>query len=344
MEKISQPAGTGRQTRGSWWRVVLGLTVSLITLAAIFYFADLEQFIHSIRQADYRLVGLAVFSTLAWLVVRALFWQKLLRQRAPLGKVFWTLNEGYLLNNFLPFRLGEVGRGFLLSRKTALSFWEVLSSIIIERILDLMLAVALFLGTLPLVTSARQDYLPVATIGGVVVVGLGLLYLAARYPHRILRFSNYLAEKWSFFNKIIAPAVPSTLDGLGILTDGSQFLSAFFWVSLNWLIGIGQYYLLLRAFIPEARLLWGSFTLAVAALGIAAPSSPGAVGVFEAAVAGSLLLFGVEWSTAVAFAVVTHLLQYSVTGVLGAIGLAHDGESLFSLYRKLRPGQPVNAG
>ena len=43
-----------------------------------------------------------------------------------LSDVFWTIGEGYLLNNFLPFRLGEIGRAFLLSRKSDMQFMEIL--------------------------------------------------------------------------------------------------------------------------------------------------------------------------------------------------------------------------
>jgi len=54
---------------------------------------------------------------------------------------------------------------------------------------------------------------------------------------------------------------------------------------------------------------------------MSAPSSPGALGVYEAAVVGALQLFGVDASVALAMAITTHLLQYAITGVLGVYGL-----------------------
>jgi uncharacterized protein (TIRG00374 family) len=77
--------------------------------------------------------------TLLWLVCRGKAWHTLLRRRAAYRDVFFTLNEGYLINNILPFRLGEVARAYLLGRKAHLSFWDVLSTVLIERFLDLAL-------------------------------------------------------------------------------------------------------------------------------------------------------------------------------------------------------------
>ena len=94
--------------------------VSAISLAVVFYYANLGQMLEALRQADYRIVAAAFLVSLVWLVVRAMYWRTLLQERASFSKVFFTITEGYLLNNILPFRLGEVARAFLLSGKTEL--------------------------------------------------------------------------------------------------------------------------------------------------------------------------------------------------------------------------------
>ena len=82
-------------------------------------------------------------------------------------------------------------------------------------------------------------------------------------------------------------------------------------------------------------LLWVLFALGVGALGIAAPSSPGAIGVFEAALVGALVVFGVDASSATAFALSVHFTSYIITSLIGGYGLYKDGESLSSLYTRL---------
>lgn len=325
------------------WRSVLpGVAISVISLIAVFYFADFRKLKNAIQLADYRYILLAIFVMLLWLAVRAAFWGTLLREKATYGDVFWTVNEGYLINNILPFRLGEVARALLLSQKAGIAFWEVISSILIERVMDLTIAVGLLMCTLPFVVGASWQGSAAVGTGIVILLVFIVLYLLARHHEWALRMFERVGKRAPFVLRLGKTAVPAFFNGLEVLTDGWLFLRAVGWDLLNWAIALLQYYILLLAFFPEGKLLWAAFALAVAALGISAPSSPGAVGVFEAAVVGALGLFGLDPSTALAMAITAHLLQYLVTGVLGAYGLAKDGESLMGLYRRVRRFQPVN--
>ncbi len=313
-----------------------GLAVSAISLGIVLYFADLRKLSEALRLANYRLMLLAIPVTLTWLGVRGLVWRTLLQDKASYSAVFWTLNEGYLLNNLLPFRLGEVGRGFLLSRKSPLEFWQVLSTIVIERILDLAMAVGLLLSTLPFVVGATWARQASLAVGGAVILGLAVLYILARNRERAQSLFERLGQRWPWMLRLGGRAVTSFLSGLSVLTDGFRFLRAVGWMIVNWLVAIFQYYVLVHAFFPDARLLWAAFSLGVAALGIAAPSSPGALGVLELSIVGALSLFGLDPSTALALAITTHIVQYLVTGALGTYALARDGESLIGLYRRVR--------
>jgi uncharacterized membrane protein YbhN (UPF0104 family) len=62
----------------------------------------------------------------------------------------------------------------------------------------------------------------------------------------------------------------------------------------------------------------------VLAFGIALPSSPGAVGVYEAALVGALALCGVASADALAFAVAAHGLSFAVTSICGLVALVRQ--------------------
>jgi len=83
---------------------------------------------------------------------------------------FLTINEGYLLNNFLPLRLGELGRAFLLSRKSDLTFMEILPTIVIERIIDVAFSAIILLSAIPFVVGASDTAKKTAFIAGGLVV------------------------------------------------------------------------------------------------------------------------------------------------------------------------------
>ena len=319
-----------------WKRIVPGLVVSAICLAVVFYFVDFHKLMASLRLADYRLIAISILMTIGWIAVRGLVWRTLLQKRATYPQVFFTITEGYLLNNILPFRLGEVGRAFLLSRKARLDFWQVLSTILIERALDMVMAAALLLSTLPFVVGAANASQTALLTGGVFLAGLFILFLLARNRDRAIALFDQLSSRWPFLRRFGGNAIGAFLNGLAILNDGKLFLSALGWMLLNWGAAVFQYYLLLLAFAPQSKFLWAAFTLAVAALGMAAPSSPGALGVYEAAALWALSLFKLDASTAVAFAITAHLLNYVITGALGIYALSLDGESLLGLYRQIR--------
>lgn len=312
------------------------MAVSLICLVILFYFADIRKLGEALRLANYRLVTLAVIATLVWLSVRGIVWRTLLQEQASFYQIFLTLNEGYLLNNVLPFRLGELGRAYLLGRKVNLSFFQVLSSIIIERSLDVAMAVGIVFCTLPFVVGADWAGRAALAAGGMVMLVFIVLFLVARNRLKVMAIFENLTRRWPWLLRLGGKALPALFDGLEVLNNPRRFIAAVGWMAGNWLVAIVQYNLYVAAFFPQSEWLWGAFGLGVVALGVAAPSSPGSVGVLELALVGGLSLFGADPSTALGCAITIHFFQYLSTGLLGAYGLSQDGETLGSLYRSIR--------
>jgi uncharacterized protein (TIRG00374 family) len=302
----------------------------------VFYLIDPNQLLQALQLADYRLVVIAFLVSIGWLLARGMVWRTLLQNKASYGQVFFTVTEGYLLNNLLPFRLGEIARALLLSQKAGLDFWGVLSTIVIERILDLAMAAGLLFTTLPFVVGASWAAEAAIGAGSLVLVGLVVLYLLARFRAWTIRQYERFGKRWPFLLRIGGGRITAFLTGLTVLTDGALFLKATGWSVTNWLVAIAQYYLLLLAFFPHAQLLWAAFALGVGALGIAAPSSPGALGVLELSIVGALALFGLNSSAALAYAITAHVFNYLANGLLGSYALARDGESLSGLYQRVR--------
>jgi uncharacterized protein (TIRG00374 family) len=325
--------------RKDWGKIIPGVIVSVVALVIVLSLIDLDELNEALSNANYLLLILGGLLTIPWLLVRGVFWRTLLQYKAAYKDVFFTLNEGYLLNNVLPFRLGEIGRAFLLGKKASLDFWQVLSSILIERILDLAIAVGIFLCTLPFVIGVSWAVQAAVFVGVIVVVGLLCLYLVARYQTVILGWLERLSQRVSLLERFTGRHLAAFFDGLAVLTDKTLFLRAIGWLILNWSITILQYFVILRAFFPDADMLWAVFLMGAGALGVAAPSSPGNIGVFEAVLVGALAIFGVNPSAAAAFAFFIHFNSFMITGVIGGYALLRDGESLIHLYRELRQRQ-----
>jgi glycosyltransferase 2 family protein len=258
-----------------------GLIVSAIFLVLILSFVDLHHLIDAIRQADLRWLAVSVLGAVTWLSMRGVVWRALLRAKAPYRDVFLTLNEGYLLNNFLPLRLGELGRAFLLSRKTGLTFMEVLPTVVIERVLDLAFAAIMLLSAIPFVAGAPDTLKQAAYVASSLgVVGLFSLYLLTRYHGWALGVFEKMGRRWPILQRF-GGLLKSLFEGLALLTDGWLFLRVLGLMAINWSLAIVPYLVILLAFFPHAQVVWAMFGLGAAAFGGAIPALPGGVGTFE---------------------------------------------------------------
>src|SRR6476646_1770704 len=138
-------------------QLIMGLVVSLVALALAFRGADLGVMAGALRKANYFVLAVGIVFYIAGLFFRALSWRVLLGKRVPYLRAFEALNEGYLLNNLLPFRLGEIGRAYLVSRRNNIPALEALSSIVVERVIDLLMVVILLVSFLPIVGGLESE-------------------------------------------------------------------------------------------------------------------------------------------------------------------------------------------
>lgn len=319
-----------------------GVIISIIALAVVFKVARWEEFVLAFSTIRYLNLSIAILLLVISLLTRALAWWTLLEQRPPFIRTFHIINIGYLLNNLLPLRAGEIGRALLMGKVTGLSPFHILSTILIERAFDMAMAAGILLATLPLALSVALGVgvewaKPVAILTLImVIVGLFCLYLAARYHQKVKKWVTSFGEHSSLVQRFIVPQLESLLDGLSILTQPKRFIVSVFWIIICWLLYVSIYYIMLLPIVPNAPYWWALFSDGVVALGVAVPSAPGGLGVWEASIVGSLSILGVSTSAALAYALSVHLLNFVVIGILGFLGLIKEGQSLSTLFSAIQ--------
>jgi len=317
-------------------KILPGVVISIALILVILYFVDFQKMGDALRDANYVLIGIAFSLSFVWLVVRAVVWRTLLRNKPTFKDVFFTEGEGYLLNNFLPFRLGEIGRAFLLSRKSGgMTFAEIIPTIVIERVVDLIISAVVFLAALPYVVNSESSPTFAYIIGGVMLSGLVFLYILARNNQWALDNFHKLSGRFPSLQRFGGSFLESFFQGLGVITDGWLFLRFLFWMLLNWAIALVAYYLMVIAFFPDAQPIWAIFGLGMAAFGGAVPSAPGAVGTFDGAVVFALTRFTTDESTAFAAALTMRIYNYLNSTVIGVLGLLSEGQTLSGVYQQL---------
>lgn len=316
-------------------RMIPGLLISVVLIGGILYFVDLRSVWEAIQKANYLIVLVVFLMGVAWVLVRGLVWRALLRDKASYRDVFLTLMEGYLLNNFLPFRLGEIGRAFLLSRKSDLKFGEIIPTIIIERVTDVAFSAAILIAAVPFVVKVPGAEQIAFSMGGLVLLGLAAMYLLARNRQWALDLFHKLSQRWPVLQRVGGSFLESFLTGLEVLTDPGVSARFFGLMALNWGMAIVQYYLLSLAFFPQAQPVWGMFVLGLAAFGGAIPSLPGGVGTLDSAFAGALTALTNDPSTSLAVALVGRMFNYVYSLAFGLYGLSREGQTITGIYKEL---------
>ncbi len=313
-----------------------GLALSLAAIFLLVRLADWSEVARAIAAVEITWLIPAIFCYLAGVFFRSLTWKTLLLNRASLSQTFLKLNEGYLINNLFPLRLGELGRVLLLSQRAGLSAFFVLSTIVIERAYDLAIAALLLLATLPLVLNVGTNQAVAFIVAGGVGLGLILMFLLARSRERIQTWLGRRGASHQFYQRRILPWLDSLIAGLEVLTRMDRFLLSLGLNLLSWSFGAIEIHLLILSFGVPAPFWWTGFALGVVSLGIAVPSAPASLGVYEAAMVGALAVLGVPTSKALAIAITAHLIHITSTGLIGGIALFRDGQTLSGVYRRLK--------
>ncbi|MCJ7513317.1 MAG: flippase-like domain-containing protein [Anaerolineales bacterium] len=309
--------------------VLIGVAVSVVALVAVLRWAGWGPVVVALQQMEPGYLGLAAAVFLLSMLARAVSWWLLLTRSVSLGRTLATLNEGYLLNNLLPWRLGELGRAVLLGRQPGMSTLRVLSTIVIERTYDVILGTTLLVAMLPVVLRLGWASRAALIWGGAVGLALLVLWLLVHHASRI--------EGW-IGRKFPKPALWQARwrrvhSGLAALESPSLFLGSFGAMAVSWILAGVDYWLVLRAFHPSPGWPWAYFMLTATALGGAVPAAPGSIGVFEAAAVAALGAFAVSAGTALAAALVLHAMVYAITVSIGAVALIRDGDTLQGLYQ-----------
>jgi uncharacterized protein (TIRG00374 family) len=333
-------------------QVVIGLAISVLALVLAFWGADASQVIGALRRANYLLLLPGLGLVWAGLYMRAASWRAILGFEVPFRRVYDAMNEGYLLNNLLPLRLGELARAYLISRGSAIPVYRALSSVVVERVIDLIMAVVLLLAFLPFVAGLEwAQTLALSSVGLGVVAIVGLILVARNQPrlvalgravlNRLERRLPWLhAERWT-------SRLEAGLAGLSVFQDSRRALAAAGWSMLTWVAGGVGAWITLLAFIPDATAVMGFVVLTVVALAAAVPSAPGSAGVYELTVVKVLAVFAVDQNRALSFGLVHHLMQIALIMVLGGLALAREGETVAHLARAAQSlvmrARPANA-
>jgi uncharacterized protein (TIRG00374 family) len=309
--------------RGRWWSGALAVLLAGVLLYCAVRGVAWAKVGAIIAGVEWKYIAVGTGFSICTFLLRSLRWRILLNAEGCLDvmTVFCANMAGYLGNNLLPARAGELVRTVLIGNRSSLSKTYVLTTVLSERLMDVIALV--LAGSLALWSVDSKPQWLEGVSRTMALAGLVGAVATIVLPRT--------APLWqSLVRRLPLPrAVGAALErvmrqiflGLGAFHDWRRFskftlLTAAVWLSDACATVIGGWALGLHISFPVAMLLLTGMGFASAL-----PSTPGFVGIHQFVYVGVLTLFGISRDAALAFSLVSQVSGYVVTLVIGGPGL-----------------------
>jgi len=339
--------------RSRIWTSLLGVAISVALLAFIIRRVDLAEVRRNLQAAHVLPLLLAVVLATLTFPIRTMRWRILLRSAQgdplPLLPMWHATAIGFMANNVLPFRAGELIRPFAASQLAGARFTSALSSIAVERIFDGLTVTALL--TLALLSAGLPGRVAVggvsvhhlALVAGSVSAAALLVALAVvGWPMAAERAVRALVPRAQLADRIVG-LIEGIRQGLAALNSPSRIGGVIFWSLALWLVNALSFYVGFAAFDIKVSYIGALLMQGLVAFGVSVPSTPGYVGPFEAAIVAGLALYGITEDRAFSYAIAYHVTTFIPITLLGLWSVARSPVKLRDLRGPTATGAPADS-
>ena len=306
--------------RGVKLKLFLGIVSSAFFLALALRNVSFAELLKALAQANYFFLIPSLILTFLVYSCRAIRWHYILMPIKPvkISQLFNITVIGFMVNNILPIRIGELVRAYILGKRESLSKSLAFATIIIERLLD-GLTILSFLIPIVLLFSFPRWLKQTGIVFLILYLGvIGFLFLLNFFSQKLIQIFEKLVSPFSpRFAQRLGRMLMSFCEGLKIFKTKKQVFwiccfSCFIWVGSSLILMVFLY-----AFHINVPFYAPFLLLVIIATGVAIPSSPGFIGTLQFFCVTGLALFGVPKSESLAYSIVYHASQYIPVTLLG---------------------------
>lgn len=331
--------------KNSKTRKIINLVVSFALLIFLVYLSlkglDLASLGKFILSANYWWVLLSVPIGLLSHWVRALRWKTMLKPISnpnSTWNLFSSVMAGYAVNNIIP-RGGELLRPYYYSKREKISFTMTFATIIVERFIDLISLLLVFVLAYFFFRQQLKVALPNLHIENIIyptilIIIIGVLSFYKRWIDFLLTKLVRPISKKIF--KRLNELFDKFFLGLTVIKQPSQYIQLAFESLLIWFLYTLPLYLMFFSFsfaktynlgFDDAILL-----IIISGIGYTIAPTPGAIGFYHFLIQNALnKLYGISMEEALAYATVTHAINFLTQVIVGGIFLLRENLSLISV-------------
>lgn len=303
-------------------RTIVGVALALVFIYLVLRAVNWRELVQALGHAR---IGLLLFGLLIGsgsYMVRALRWQLLLRAQDPISffPVFWANSAGYLGNNVLPARAGELLRCVMVSGHSGLSRAFVLSTAFAERMAD-VIALLILAGLVNFFSSALPNTLRPMNVAVLGTAVLGMVLLAM--PGVLERPTGFVLNKLlpGRMRDRAFELVTHAVTGLRCFHHLGRLSAFVVLTSVIWLLDACGVMIAARALnlvVPFAIAL-----LLLAALGLSSmvPALPGQIGIFQFVTIAVVRTVKIDHTQGLTYGLILQASSFLTIGFWGVIGI-----------------------
>lgn len=297
------------------WRFLHLATVAVTAFFAYVALSDIKlaRVWHALQMTDYLLLIPAVAAFALGALARALRWRSLFPhgRRPSRTSVANAMTVGYFYNNILPARAGEAARVLVLIRRSSSPPAEVISTVVLERLYDVVAILLIFFIAEPWLPHVSW-FGPAAIVAVVLagVIGVTVAVLTVYGERAVGTILRPLRRFRPFSGDHLTRTIEEITHGLSGLRRGPVALEALAWTLAAWMLSALCAYIITLSFKLHVDFAGGVLVVVAVGLSMILPSPPGAIGVYEGAALIGLKAYPITHSVALSYALMLHAVNF----------------------------------
>ncbi|MBP2134442.1 uncharacterized protein (TIRG00374 family) [Methanomicrobium sp. W14] len=316
--------------KGSWLGILLALFFGALIIAFLLNLTGVKTIISLLTNANLGFILLSCLAILFSFFIRTWRWDIILKSAGYTHSrdiLFRCIMFGWFLNYLIPARLGEIARAAALKINSDTPLGMTLSTIVIERILD-VITLILFLE----ISSAffyRESliYVEIASFS-ILFIMFFILFVIYRYDKVII--------------KIFEPRIPSINQSILLIKEGLSNISknpraifTCFCLSIPvWFFEVLSIFFAAKSIGYSLPFIYATFSGVVAFIAQTIPLTPAGLGIHEASITGVLMLFSVPSALGMSIALIDHVARGLVIFIFGIIATIHIAFASRGYFKK----------
>ena len=320
-----------------WLKLSLGFLFSFLGLYYAFRNINIDDIVKSFESIDYIWILVAIILLILYTIIRSIRWRLLLFSLKPVSikDLFASNMVGYFGNSILPFKMGEVLRGYAISNNNNLKTSTVLGSIVLERVCDLGGLILVFLIVM-LFYSFPYDIVFSLTLSVVIILFIFILLWLISFKKELI-MNKIKGTQLMGFKTVISfiKTLSSFSEGFSSLNSLRSFIIVSFLTIISWFILYLVTYCTLLSLDFQLTWIEIAVVLLLTSMAMSVPAAPGAIGTHHLAtyyVMNNLFTFSnIESQT---YAIVLHAVSYLPLVAIGSYYFFRSSIQIFDIFDK----------